>query len=44
MQRIQIGLASMRRKMTKKYNLEFVASAANMHTVSASTKRRTTRR
>jgi multidrug efflux pump subunit AcrA (membrane-fusion protein) len=44
MQRIQIGLASMRRKLTKKYNLEFVATAAPIHTASASTRRRTTRR
>jgi RND family efflux transporter MFP subunit len=41
MQRITIGLANMRRKLTKKYNLEFLAT--NMHTASASTKRRTTR-
>ena len=37
MQRIAIGLATMRRKMTKKYNLEFVATATNMRTASAST-------
>jgi RND family efflux transporter MFP subunit len=44
MQRIQTGLANMRRKLTKKYNLEFVATAAVIHTASASTRRRTTRR
>ncbi len=42
-QRITIGLASMRRKMTKKYNLEFLANATNVHTASI-TKRRTARR
>jgi RND family efflux transporter MFP subunit len=42
-QRITIGLAGMRRKMTKKYNLEFVASAANVHTAAVS-KRRPARR
>ncbi|HET6323699.1 MAG TPA: efflux RND transporter periplasmic adaptor subunit [Planctomycetaceae bacterium] len=40
MQRIQIGVANMRRKMTKKYNLEFVALATNMRNTSASNKRR----
>ncbi len=42
-QKITIGLASMRRKMTKKYNLEFLANAGNLRTA-ASTRRRTTRR
>lgn len=44
MQKIQIGVANMRRKMTKKYNLEFVALATNMRNASASAKRRTTKR
>jgi hypothetical protein len=44
MQKIQIGVANMRRKMTKKYNLEFVALATNMRNTSASNKRRTTKR
>jgi RND family efflux transporter MFP subunit len=43
MQRIAVGLANMRRKMTKKYNLEFLANAANIHTASVS-KRHTVRR
>jgi RND family efflux transporter MFP subunit len=43
MQRIAIGLASMRRKMTKKYNLEFLANAGTVHTASVS-KRRPARR
>jgi membrane fusion protein, multidrug efflux system len=36
MQKIAVGLANMRRKMTKKYNLEFLANAANIHTASVS--------
>jgi RND family efflux transporter MFP subunit len=43
MQKIAVGLANMRRKMTKKYNLEFLANAANIHTASVS-KRRPARR
>ncbi len=42
-QKITIGLASMRRKMTKKYNLEFLANAGNLRTA-ASARRRTARR
>ncbi|HXY33185.1 MAG TPA: efflux RND transporter periplasmic adaptor subunit [Planctomycetaceae bacterium] len=43
MQKITVALASMRRKMTKKYNLEFLANAGSIHTASV-TKRRITRR
>jgi hypothetical protein len=39
MQRIAIGLATMRRKMTKKYNLEFLANAGTVRTASVSKKR-----
>jgi membrane fusion protein (multidrug efflux system) len=42
-QKITIGLAGMRRKMTKKYNLEFLANAGNLRTA-ASARRRTARR
>jgi membrane fusion protein (multidrug efflux system) len=42
-QRITIGLAGMRRKMTKKYNLEFLANAGNLR-AAASTRRHTARR
>jgi membrane fusion protein (multidrug efflux system) len=42
-QKITIGLAGMRRKMTKKYNLEFLANAGNLR-AAASTRRHTARR
>jgi len=42
LQKIAVGLANVRRKMTRKYNLEFLAS--NVRTASASQKRHTTKR
>ncbi len=44
MQKITIGLANMRRKLTKKYNLEFLATVGNMHTAAVAQKRRPARR
>jgi RND family efflux transporter MFP subunit len=42
LQKIAVGLANVRRKMTRKYNLEFLAS--NVRTASTSQKRHTTKR